>query len=174
MNNKKSIIAGLSAALIFIFLLNGLLQYLELLVLNIEVQFGQLTLGGLTVLASIPSEMNRYFATLIFLLPVFNSLLFIETSFLILKKTPLGMLRNSTIIFQLLLTGFLIIFVFVGMIKLAISANSSSLWKNIILVWKLEGTQIYVLIAFVVLVVFTYLQLIQKRIMKYISVDEKL
>jgi len=174
MKNKNSIIIGLSVAIIFIFLFNGLLEYLQLRVLGIGPQLGDLTLGGLKVIYNLPTEVSPFLTTLILLFPILNSILFVEISFLILKKTSVGLHRNSTIIFQLLLTGFLIVFVFVGIIKLALSIESSSLWENIILIWKLEGSQVYVLIVFVVLVLFTYLQLIQKRIMNYISIEEKL
>jgi len=78
---------------------------------------------------------------------------------------------DSIIIFILLIIGYVIIFTFYGTIVTMLNPTSNLIWSKLITLWQLSGGKIYVLFFFIIIILFAYFQLIQKRLMKYILVS---
>ena len=172
MKNKKSILVGLFFAIISVLFFNGIIQYLIFYLADIEVGEFQFTISGLTPITTLPLDLNIYLKSLFIIIPVLINIFFIELLFLLLGKTSSGFMRYSTIVFLILLSGYLIISVFYGLIELILSSSSSSIWERIIELWQLEGNQVFAFVFFVILVLFGYLQIMQKRLMQYLIVSK--
>ena len=172
MKNKKSILIGIILAILFILFFNGVFQYLLLLLFNANIEKFEFSMLGFFPTVQLKENiniLNRFFL----LLPIIISIIFIELSFTLLNKLPLVVLRYSAIIFILVVMGDVIVFTFYGAIQLLLNPLSNSLWSKLISLWQLSGGKIYVLIFFIILVLFAYLQLLQKRLMKFIVIPKK-
>lgn len=170
MKNIKTIIIGIALTLITVLFINGIFQYLLALIFETDIEKFKFSIYGLSPVIFIDNDSNIYTNTFLLLSPVLLNFLFMEISLLFLKQSKLDKLRYSVITFLILLIGYFILTTFYSMIELVISLNNNSLWVKLVHLWQLEGNQIYVLIAFVILVVITYLQLTQKRLMQHIVV----
>ena len=173
MKNKKSILIGIILAILFILFFNGVFQYLLLLLFNANIEKFEFSMLGFFPTVQLKENINIYINTFFLLLPIIISIIFIELSFTLLNKLPLGVLRYSAIIFILVVMGDVIVFTFYGAIQLLLNPLSNSLWSKLISLWQLSGGKIYVLIFFIILVLFAYLQLLQKRLMKFIVIPKK-
>ena len=172
MKNKKSILIGIILAILFILFFNGVFQYLLLLLFNANIEKFEFSMLGFFPTVQLKENIN-ILNTFFLLLPIIISIIFIELSFTLLNKLPLGVLRYSAIIFILVVMGDVIVFTFYGAIQLLLNPLSNSLWSKLISLWQLSGGKIYVLIFFIILVLFAYLQLLQKRLMKFIVIPKK-
>ena len=170
MKIKNSILLGVFLTTIFLVFLNGVFQSGILLLFGFTILDCNFTIWGFIPIFELNKGMNAYLKTILILLPLIINLVFIEASFLLLKKTAVGFVRNTIIIFLLLITGYLLIVVFYGMIELVINPSAISGWKSILEIWNFVGNQIYVFVVLIVLALFTYLQIIQKRIMRFITI----
>lgn len=150
MKNKESILIGIVLSLLFIFVATGL-----------------------SSIILIDEAKNIYLNSLLLLAPIIAVVFVIEISFVILGKSKLGLLRYSTIVFLLFISGYLIINIFYGLFRLALFPARNSIWLSLSKLWQLEGNQTYVLLGFILVVTLSYLQIVQKRLMQYISVKEK-
>ena len=173
MKNKKSILIGMIIAILFVLFFNGVFQYLFLLFFNTNIENFEFSMLGFFPLVQLEENTNVYINTFLLLLPIIINIIFIELSFSLLNKFPLGVLRYSAIIFILVVIGYVIVFTFYGTIQLLINPLSNSLWSKLISLWQLSGGKVYVLIFFIILVLFAYLQLLQKRLMKFIIIPKK-
>ena len=173
MKNKKSILIGFILAILFILFFNGVFQYLLLLLFNANIEKFEFSMLGFFPTVQLKENINIYINTFFLLLPIIISIIFIELSFTLLNKLPLVVLRYSAIIFILVVMGDVIVFTFYGAIQLLLNPLSNSLWSKLISLWQLSGGKIYVLIFFIILVLFAYLQLLQKRLMKFIVIPKK-
>jgi hypothetical protein len=70
MQNKKPLFIGIALALIFIFFVNGILQYLLLTLLGTEVQDFELTVFGLKPVFQLDTTINIYIKSFLLLSPV--------------------------------------------------------------------------------------------------------
>ncbi len=172
MRNKKSIIIGSLFAIIFILFLNGMIQYLFALLLGIELEKFQLTISGYTPIWVLDTTANIFLNSIILLSPLVVTIIFIEILFLVLKKSVLGLLRFSTITLSLFLSGYLMLFVFYRLIELILFPTNNSSFGKLVELWQIEGNQIYVVVVFTLVILLTYLQIVQKRIMQYLSVNK--
>lgn len=150
MKNIKSIIIGATLALISILFLNyGLSIFLQLITIS-----------------------NIYVNSLLLILPIVLNILIMELSLLFLRQSKQDVSRYSAIVFLIILIGNFILVTFYGMIELVISININSIWGRIVELWQIQGNEIYVLVAFVLLIVLTYVPTVQKRLMQYIIVNK--
>jgi len=173
MKNKKSLLIGMISALLFILLLNGVFQSIIILLLNGSIESFTFTITGLSPVVILKSTDNIYLNSFLLLSTMVIYMLFMELTLVLLSKTTPNTTRYSLIFFQLLLLGYLIIITFYGMIELVLSPNTNSLWGRLVQLWELEGGQIYVLVAFVLLLLFSYLQIAQKRLMHYLAINKE-
>jgi hypothetical protein len=169
---KKSIFIGALLATIVIVLLNGLIHSSILLLIGANILNYDFTIWGITPTVELNNEIGVFLKTILILLPLILNFVFVESSFLLLKKTSQGFARNTIIIFLLLIAGYLLIVVFYGMIELIINPSAQSSWKNILELWNFVGNQLYVFVALVILALFSYLQIMQKRIMRFITINK--
>ena len=168
--NKSAIAGGLIAAFIVIFFLDDLFQGLCGYLFNavpINFEFGW---TGLTVVINL-ANVNFIFSKIIIILsPVISIILSIELSHYFLKKLPLGFFRFSILVFQLILAGYLMITVFYGAVSILLKSEVNNIWVNLATVFELSEGKEIVLIFLMVIILFGYLNLIQKRISNYITV----
>lgn len=171
MKNISSFFGGFSLGLLGVFFLSGLVQYFFA---NFYIDgVVNLTFSWIGIATNISSQnaLTPIANTIIVFGKIISLMLFIELLFGILRKSKIGVVRNSAIIAILFQTGFIIIYLFYEMIFYFVERSNGNIIEEIIQQWNLEGNQIYVLVLFVIMVLFTYLQTVQKRIMKYISVN---
>ncbi len=173
MKNMKSILMGVLFALFFIFFFNGVFQYLLAVIVGGDIKRLIFTFSGFSPVIVLTNTTGYLLNSVLSLSPFLITILFIEISFVILSKSELGSLRFSTIVFTLILTGFLMLSLFYGLVQLVLFPINSSPLGKLITVWQIEGNQIYVLIIFIVVMLLAYLQVVQKRIMQYLSVNNK-
>ncbi len=173
MKNKKSILIGIILSLFFIFFVNGLLQFLFATLIGVTTEEVKFSFAGFSSIVLIDETKNIYLNSALILAPIIAVVFIIEIAFIVLGKSALGLLRYSTIVFLLLTSGYLIITIFYGLFQLALFPASNSLWISLSKLWQLENNQTYVLLGFVLVVTLAYLQMIQKRLMQYISVNEE-
>ena len=128
---------------------------------------------GLSPKFSIIQSNNINENTFLLLVPVLITLITLEFSFLFLNKLSVGFVRNSLITFILIIAGYLIILVFYELFKVVLVPQDSILWGKIIKLWHLEGNQIFVFLFFVLIILFSYLQLLQQRLIKFINIEIK-
>ena len=172
MKNKNPLIFGVLIAAIFLLLINGLLQSLVLYFANINLEQYSVGITGLSPVYTLSDSFNNYTITLFLLLPVLINILSIEFSFLLLSKSKVGMFRKTAITFILLIVGYIIVFVFYGLINLVLSPSNTFLWSRLITLWQLEGNQNFVFIFFIIVLLFSYLQITQKRLMQYLVISK--
>ncbi len=171
MKNKNSILLGVIFALFFILFLNGLFQYLLAIIVGGDVEKPIFTFSEFSPVIVLANKTGYFLNSVLLLAPFLITILFIEISFIILRKSELGSLRFSTIVFTLILTGFLMLSLFYDLIQLVLFPTNSSPLEKLVTLWQIEGNQIYVLIIFIVVILLAYLQVVQKRIMQYLSVN---
>ena len=173
MKNKKSLLIGMMSALLFILFFNGVFQSLIILLLNGSIESFAFTITGFSPIVILETtSYNIYLNSILLLSPMVIYILFMELTLMLLSKTTPDTTRYSLILFLLLLFGYLIIITFYGMIELILFPSTGSLWGRLVQLWELEGGQIYVLVAFILLVLFSYLQITQKRLMQYLVINK--
>lgn len=172
MKIQKSIFIGGFLSIIFIVFLNGIIQLGILSGLGINILGYRFSTWGFSPFFEFNNGMSNSLKTFIIVIPLMLNLLFIEIPFLLLKRISAGLYRNTVIIFLLLLTGNLLVVVFYEMIELIINPVTSSRWENLLKIWNFVGNQKYVFVAFIILALFTYLQLVQKRTMKFFNINK--
>lgn len=172
MKNKKSLFIGVILALFSILLLNGIIQYLLVLLFDSDIEKIHFSITGLSPILLLDTTTNTYVNSFLLISPFLINILFLELAFIFLNHSTPGTSRYSGIVFLLFIVGYLIVATFYGMIELIISSNNSSFWGRLVKLWYIEGYQIYVLIALVMVIVLSYLQYLQKRLMKYLVINK--
>jgi hypothetical protein len=168
MKNKNPLFYGILIAIAFLFVINGLLNSLFLFLVDINIESYSIGIAGLNPLYTLSDSTNNYTSTVLLLFPVIINMVLIELAIIFLSKSKVGTFRKTIIAFALLIIGYVIVFVFYGLIELILAPNSNSLWLKITVLWQLEGNQIFVFVFFVIVVLFAYMQVTQKRILQYL------
>ncbi len=163
---------GVLLATVFILFFNGILQYLFALLLGGELDEFRFTIFGYAPVWNLKSSVNITVNSILLLLPFVVVVFFIEFLFQVLKKSVLGLVRFSSIVFLLFLSGYLMLFVFYSLIELVLFPTNNASFGKLVQLWQIEGNQVYVVVIFTVVILLTYLQIVQKRIMKYLSVNK--
>lgn len=171
MKNKKSLLIGLILAAVVVLFFSGVLQYLLLLFLNVEVEKFHFTMFAFSPTFTLTEYSNIYLNTVLFLFPILINLIILEFCLFLLGKLPLGVWRYSLIVCLVIMAGYIIVFTFYGLIELIIAPQNDSIWTKVIKLWELDGTQIYVFVSLTILAIFTYLQFLQKRLMQYLVLE---
>ncbi len=148
------------------------MQYLVIKLLGVTVEEVTFTYSGLTTNFIVNAENNIFFNSFLIFLRLFISISFLELGILLLSKFPMGVYRFVTITSILSLVGYLIITFFYGTISTLVLSNSISSFSNLIELWGVEGNKSFALIFFLLIIFVGYLQLVQKRVMQYISNTE--
>jgi len=173
MKNKKSIIIGVLLSAAFILFLSGMFQYLFALLLGVELEKFQFTISGYTPIWVLNTTTNIFLNSILLLSPLVVTIIFIEFLFQVLKKSVVGLLRFSIIVFLLFLSGYLMLFVFYSLIELVLFPTNNAPFGKLVQLWQIEGNQIYVVVVFTLVILLTYLQIVQKRVMQYLSVNKE-
>ncbi len=115
--NKPALIAGILPALFFVLYGNELLQTLSGYLLGasgINIEFNYLFA---VAVYTIPDQMQDFSAYLVLLSPVLISLILIQIASLFLQKVPLGFYRYTFMIFQLIMLGYILLYLLFGTIS---------------------------------------------------------
>lgn len=117
---------------------------------------------------SLPDEMSQFLKIIISLSPILYSIISLEISLILLKKTKLGFWRFYLILFIIINAGYLIIKFFYGAfaVILAISEND---WENFIGILKIEGNGKIPVVFFLIVILIAYLNIVSKRLMNYLE-----
>jgi hypothetical protein len=171
MKKNKTILLGVLFSIFFLLFVNGFLTYLVLLLLNLEITKYSIAITGVSLKFTLNNGHNIYLNSLILLSPIIINIIVLEFSFLLLKKLKKEAFRNFIISFVLIIIGYIIITIFYGLFELIILDKTHSLWGRLTDLWQLEGNQIFAFIFFVIVVLFAYLQITQKRLMGYLTLN---
>jgi hypothetical protein len=166
--NKGSIVIGSLSGLITVLFLSELFQGLLALVFAKEVGFA---FSGLNFFADFVIEEGKSILVyiLLFASPLLLSILAVELSMIIMKRSPLGPARFSTIVFQLINLGYIIITLFYGAISILLRVNLLNDWVRMTNYLGIEGGERYPLVFFFLIILIMYLNLVTKRISGYIN-----
>ncbi len=169
LNRLYSILPGFILALFSILVLTGLFQSFIAYIFGVkDIQY---SLGYLLFKPIINplSNVSVIAFTFIYLSPLFFNVLLLEIGTFFLRKTLVGNIRFTLIIFTLLIAGYLIINVFFGAIISQLSPNSTNDWNQLLLHIDAVGTG-KIIFMFTVILIFTiYLKQTAKRILEYIN-----
>ncbi len=169
---RKSILLGIILALVFSLFFNGLIHTSILLILGVKITEFRFVVWGFSPVFYTNIVASNLGKTILVLLPLILNIAFVELSFIVLSRTGAGFLRNTIITLLLILIGYIVVAVFYGMIELLINSPNIPIWENIIQIWSFSENQVYGFVGFIILALFTYLQIVQKRIMKFIVVNK--
>lgn len=166
--NKKSIFIGLLLGSITVLFLSELFQALIALVLAKDVS---LEFAGVNFYAFFNCAEGKSFLTyiLLFASPLLFSVLAVEISMIIMKRSPLGPYRFVSIVFQLIALGYIIISLFYGAISILLEVNLTNDWVKMAKLLGIEGGERFVLVFFFLIILIMYLNLVTKRIGGYIN-----
>jgi hypothetical protein len=170
MKNKPALVYGTICSMLSILFLNELFQaFITFLVnaQNISIQFNW-------VYITCDFSPNEDFNTITMIISYTASFLFniflIELGQILVKKSRLGNLRFSLIIFLIINTGYLIFNVFYSAISILFYKDVNTDWNNLMIKLSLEEGSKIVFMFFIVLILIFYLNFSARRIVQYINV----
>jgi len=169
MKNKKPLLIGILITLLFVFFINGILQYFLLKSFGVTVDEITFSGAGLTSFFSIDRENNIYFNTLLIFSKLLISISFLELGILLLSKFSIGNYRFATITSILSLLGYLILTFFYGVLSSLVSETSNSSFSKMLHLLELEGNQNLALMFFLLIIFVGYLHFVQKRVLQYLQ-----
>jgi len=169
MKSKKPLLIGIFITLLFVFLISGILQYIVVTLFGMTVEDVTFTASGFTPIFHINIENNGFFNSLLIFSKFLISISFLELALLLLNKFPIGIYRFVTISSILFLSGYLILYFFYGILNSVLSLSSNTDFAKLINLLELEKNQSFVLIFLLLIIFVSYLQLVQKRIMRYLK-----
>lgn len=123
LKNKPALAAGTLSALFFILYGNELLQAFAGFLLSADEVQVDFYYAFVTADYQIPAGMSPFGAYIILFMPVAISVALIYISSFFLFKVPLGFYRYTFMIFQLLILGYLLVYLIAGAVSVALSLN---------------------------------------------------
>lgn len=167
--NKQAILVGVLAGIIGGFFLPELFQTaIAYLTGAMDFNFS-FTVTGLVCNFTLPAQTPIWWGILIYLLPLLCGVIFYEIGMVFLNKSQLGILRYSTIVFEIILAGYIIIYVFYGAISVILKLQDND-WVNTIKLFNFGYESGIIFMFFVIILLSVYLNFSAKRISKFINV----
>lgn len=166
------VIVGLIAGLFSVLILNNLFQIIAAKILlgnqsNISLNFILLSAHPIF------SHGNSFILYLfIFLTPLIASIIFLEISSLILKKPLSTNVRLTFIIYQLVNIGYLIVYTIISIVAVLLKGALQSDWVELLNFYNYTYIRQLVIMLFILIVVFSYLNNLSKRIKNYIPITK--
>ena len=115
-------------------------------------------------------ETHVFFLDLIiYLLPIFSVIIFIEFSGVLLSKIYNNNIRTGLIVFQITNIGYLVIMMLIYAVSVLVYKFISTDWLTFIEVSKFSTTKGLLITFLLIAVIFTYINFTSNRIRKYIT-----
>jgi hypothetical protein len=171
MKNKSSIVTGLLAGTISLLFLPELFQLLIAVIINVNVDF---SLGYFFPIVSLNAQPGSSIWSFVVtgLSPFLYLIIICETGSLLLRKTYAGYYRYSLIIFLLVNIGYMLFYSFFNSVVVILNLGFSTDWKNILSVVGFKDLKYLIYIFFIIILTAGYLNLVTKRVLKYVNVQE--
>ena len=167
-NNKEIIIYAVLGAVIFNSVLCSVIQFLAALALggsNFAFAVRGIKLYWVfTLNSAVPLQI------IVYLIPYLLAMVAIGGSLKALTKIAPGRTRFFTIAFAVLLAGFALFDVFYSAFSVLLKFNPHNDWVRIAELLNLSGTAGIIFIFFVIIFTAGYLNLMLKKILKYINI----
>lgn len=168
---KPSLLIGVLAGYIVVFILSQVIQYLAGILIGVEGIHLSLEYYKLTCEFVFSSGSGKNISILVLLIPTFVSIINIEINSHMLTKVTMGFYRNLFIVYQLVLIGYLLVNVFIGAVSVVLDLSFGNEYDQIISGVLGFTMPVSFLIILVILIVLTgYINITTKRIMKYINI----
>lgn len=168
---KKNILVLISIimALIFVLFLNELIKAGAVyLFYTKDISF---TIKGisLSTVFNLPETHRLFLDALIYLLPLFSVIIFIEFSGVLLGKIYNNNVRTGLIVFQIMNIGFLVIMMLINAVSVLVYQFISTDWLTFIQISKFSNTKGLLITFLLIVVIFTYINFTSTRIRKYVT-----
>jgi len=168
---KPSLMWGVLAGYIVVFILSQVIQYLAGIILGIDGIHLSLEFYKLTCEFVYNAESGMFVSILVLLVPTFVSIVNIEINSRMLTKVAMGFSRNFLIVYQMVLIGYLLVNVFIGATAVVLDLSVGNEYAQIITGVLGLTMPVSFLIILVVLIMLTgYVNFTTRRIMSYINI----
>jgi len=167
--NKLSIILALFLSIIQIVLLKEVFQMGVAELFGVSISSFQFNFPTFSYYFEPVGAVSLFGLVLSFFAPEIYLVFSVEISSILLKKIPLGKGRFFLIVFILLQLGYLLVNIFYNAVILILNPGIKNDWIALSLYWGLSDTERFVLAFGVVFLFVFYLNMLTKRIMKYIN-----
>ncbi|NOX17545.1 MAG: hypothetical protein GXO87_04595 [Chlorobi bacterium] len=169
MKNRKAVFFGILSGALVVFFGSEIFQAAAALAAgNVEYAIAFNYAGAATKIYS-PSSLPFAEALFLFLSPVIFSIALIEFAHYLLKRKPIGTARFSLVIFNLIVSGYLIVKIFYGVFVSIAAPDIYSDWSGLMNYLGMEFSTKIVFGIFSILLLMGYFNLSSRRIMKYIG-----
>jgi hypothetical protein len=163
--NKKAVLTGTAFFFISAFYLSELFQYV------VSINFTDVKLDLNFIFLSNTYEAfnsSNLVNSISLFADIFFIMLTVETAYYFLKKLPLGYLRFTIILFIVLSLGMIILNVFYGFISVLLNGANND-WIQFFNIVRASFQEKIIYSLGFILTIFLYLNLITRRIIKYIK-----
>lgn len=165
MKNKKSLFLGTLAALISVFVVAVLLQFL-LFYFWAGGDF-EISVTGLTILS--PEKLSKIQTVVILSFPIFYIFSTIELAVNLLKHQTVGSVRFTLITFIIVSTGYLIVNFFTGAFNAILNVEGNNSWSILCRNLEFNETGRLIFVFVVILLLMNYLRSFNRIISEYVS-----
>lgn len=168
---KKNILvfASVIIALIFVLFINEFIKAGAVyLFYTKDISF---TIKGISLSSVfiLPETHKLFQDIVIYLLPIFSVIIFIEMSGVLLSKIYNNNIRTGLIVFQIMNIGYLVIMMLIYVISVLVYQFISTDWLTFIEISKFSTTKGLLITFLLIAVIFTYINFASNRIKKYIT-----
>ena len=171
MKNKSSIFTGILTAIISLLFLPELFQLLVATILGVQNTLDfWLFIPRITLINAIDTQL--WSAIITGFAPFLYLIIICETGSFILSKTYAGFYRYSLIIFLLINIGYLLVYSFSNSVIVILNLQIITDWKSILVSAGIKDLKYLIYIFFIIILTAGYLNLITKRVLKYVNVQE--
>lgn len=173
MKKIYSVILGLAAGLITVLILDqlfkGLIAYIEV-GSSVHILF-----RGIRLNVEFPVEevKNFFILSAITISPFIFSLFLLEITLLFLSKVSSEHVRSALIVFQIINIGYLIFAAVLGILSVILRTASSTDWSLLLSYGDLSYNQKLLFVFLIMFILLGYINILTKRIRKYIPVINK-
>jgi len=169
MKKNVLIVISIITAFVFILFINEFIKAGAIYLMytkDISFVINGISLSSVFIL---PENHNLYKDLIIYLLPVFSVIIFIELSGVLLSKIYNNNIRTGLIVFQIMNIGYLVIMMLINAVSVLVYQFISTDWLTFIEVSKFSTTKGLLITFLLIAVIFTYINFTSNRIRKYIT-----
>lgn len=168
---KKNILISISivVALISVLILNELIKAgAVFLIYTRDISFALKGISLYTVF-TLPESHKLIYDTVIYLIPIFSVIIFIELSALFLIKVYNNNIRTGLIIYQMINIGYLVITILLYALSVIINNFLNTDWSVYIFISEYSYTKSLLVTFLTIFVVFSYVNFATNRIKKFVT-----
>ncbi len=168
MKKLASVLLGIFGGLISVLYFNQLIKFLFSFLLSEKTA---LFFDGILLRVNlISSEINFMFFVVLSILPLIASIMVIEVSSIVIKKSSNDLVRTALLIYQLLNTGYLILMIGLGIFQTIIKKGVSLNWMKFLSAGNFSYNQSLLIMFLIMMLLLVYLNFSTKRIKRNIPV----